>query len=391
MRIARLLLPLVGLGLFAPAALAADLVTITLDADSPRPVGTGLTASAGDRFLVHAQGTMRLLTFLPFHEGWFDPSGLGRYERAGQVLADSPFGAVVGTFTSLEDAFPVGDLASWSAQGNDQGQEFKVGLNMSADDQAAIQGSFRVHVLRFTDDEVAGATFDLDADSSRPLSTGIVAENTDQFFVVLAQGAARLIGGRPVLDGWFDPSGLGRLSRAGQIFSDMPYGCVLGTFTAPGSSYHLGDIATWPVQSADVGSDLELLLNMDADDQSALQGGFKVHVLRVDDVVVTAADNGRGDLPPDAAIASVESYPNPFNPLTTIRCQLPREQRIRVSVVNLAGEHLAELAAGQHSAGTHEFTWDGRDAQGRGVPSGTYLVRLQTEDGVSSRKLTLVR
>ncbi len=374
-----------------PSAVAADMVTVTLDASSPRPLGTGLIASDGDRFLVHAQGTMSRIPSLPYTEGWHDPSGLGRQGVAGQVIPDAPYGMVIGTFTTLENGFVVGDLASWDVQLADLGQEFQVGLNMSADNQATIDGSFKVHVLRFTEEEATSTTVAIAPDSPRPLGTGMVAENTDQYFILASHGAARVLPFRPVLEGWFDASGHGRLQRAGQVKENMPYGCVLGTYTGPAASFHVGDLAAWWVQPADVGDELQLVLNMSASDQSGMDGFFQVHVLRVDDVVVTAVDRGRDDLPASAAIASIDAYPNPFNPMTTIRCELPREQRITVSVVNLAGEQIGQLATGRHSAGTHTFTWDGRDRQGRELPSGTYLVRLETEEGVQAQKMTLVR
>ena len=372
-------------------AVAADMVTVTLDASSPRPLGTGLIASEGDRFLVHAQGTMSRIPFLPYTEGWYDPSGLGRQEVAGQVIPDAPYGMVIGTFTSLENGFVVGDLAGWDVQPVDQGQEFQVGLNMSEENQATIQGSFKVHVLRFTDEEATSTTVEIGPDSPRPLGTGMVAENTDQYFILASHGAGRVVPVPPVLQGWFDASGQGRLSRVGQLMENMPYGCVLGTYGSLTNSFYVGDLAAWWVQPNDVGDELLLGLNMSASDQAAMTGFFQIHVLRVDDVVVTAVDHGRDDLPASPTIASIDAYPNPFNPMTTIRCELPREQRITVSVVNLAGEHVDQLATGRHSAGTHTFGWDGRDRQGRELPSGTYLVRLQTEDGAQGRKLTLVR
>ena len=42
-------------------------------------------------------------------------------------------------------------------------------------------------------------------------------------------------------------------------------------------------------------------------------------------------------------------------------------------------------------SGEHMITWDGRDDSGRSVPSGTYVVRLQTKESVQGRKVMLVR
>ena len=53
--------------------------------------------------------------------------------------------------------------------------------------------------------------------------------------------------------------------------------------------------------------------------------------------------------------------------------------------------HVVELAAGRWAAGTHRVTWDGRDAAGRSVASGAYVVRLQAGQRVAVRKVLLAR
>jgi flagellar hook assembly protein FlgD len=49
------------------------------------------------------------------------------------------------------------------------------------------------------------------------------------------------------------------------------------------------------------------------------------------------------------------------------------------------------LADGLLNGGTHTLTWNGRDSQGHAMPSGTYIVRLETESGVEARKVMLLR
>lgn len=74
--------------------------------------------------------------------------------------------------------------------------------------------------------------------------------------------------------------------------------------------------------------------------------------------------------------------PNPMREVGgRIRLELPREQAVAVSVIDAAGRVVRELATGPLSAGSHSLGWDGRDAQGRVVPSGMYFVRAHAEDG----------
>jgi len=84
--------------------------------------------------------------------------------------------------------------------------------------------------------------------------------------------------------------------------------------------------------------------------------------------------------------------PNPFNPQTTVLFDLPRTMVVELAVYDLTGRLVRVLAADEvYSAGSHSVGWRGLDTQGRAMPSGTYLVRLQSEDGVQSRKVSLIR
>ena len=95
------------------------------------------------------------------------------------------------------------------------------------------------------------------------------------------------------------------------------------------------------------------------------------------------------DLP--AAVRLLGAHPNPFNPGTTVAFELDWPQTVRLDVYDLSGRRIASLAEGPHLAGRHEVRWDGRDARGREVGSGTYVARLQTGRGVQGKKLVLVR
>jgi hypothetical protein len=386
----RNLLSLLVLSLFAVPVLAAEIVTLTIDADSPRPLGTGLVAESGDRFLVLAEGAAKLPQWGPVTDGWFDPSGLGRLRRVGQILPDSHYGVLMGTFSVPTNSFMIGDIASWTTATNDIGDELMLILNMDDDDQASMQGAFKVHVVRYTESESVSESFVIDASSTNPVATGIFATDPDQIFLVVGQGAARLTSYGPTTDGWFDASGLGRLRRVGQIILDEPYGGLLGSFgPSLDNAFFVGDVASWRTQGADLDDELLLGLNMDADDLAAMSGSIVAHVLRVDGLTVTSAIEG--ETPDRDAILSVDTYPNPFNPMTTIRFQLAGRQMVRASIVNVAGEVVRTLAHGTFGPGQHELSWNGRDDAGRGQASGTYLLRLETDRGAQTRKLALIR
>lgn len=83
--------------------------------------------------------------------------------------------------------------------------------------------------------------------------------------------------------------------------------------------------------------------------------------------------------------------PNPFNPSTTIRYELPAAGDVRLTVHDVTGRLVATLADAPMAAGDHATVWDGRDSRGTDAPSGVYFARLRADAGTSSRKIVLVR
>jgi len=86
-----------------------------------------------------------------------------------------------------------------------------------------------------------------------------------------------------------------------------------------------------------------------------------------------------------------EAVPNPFNPATEIRCELPREALARLTIYDLGGRAVRRLLDGSRGAGPFSVRWDGCDDAGRALPSGVYFARLVADGRVSVGKLVLAR
>ncbi len=103
------------------------------------------------------------------------------------------------------------------------------------------------------------------------------------------------------------------------------------------------------------------------------------------DLAETAGSAIEKSLPREFVINAV--YPNPFNASTTITVNVPETSQLQVTVYNIAGQQVAELANGSLSAGTHDFTFDASQ-----LASGLYFVRAEMAGGVQQlRKLVLIR
>ncbi len=80
-----------------------------------------------------------------------------------------------------------------------------------------------------------------------------------------------------------------------------------------------------------------------------------------------------------------QNYPNPFNPSTTIRVNLDRPANVQMQIFNMNGQLVYNYGEKFRERGSIEYTWDGTDMNGSSVPSGVYLYRLTTSDGIQQR------
>ena len=126
---------------------------------------------------------------------------------------------------------------------------------------------------------------------------------------------------------------------------------------------------------------------------ASYQAGLAIAWQQCDDDV--AIEDDPEETTPDEEVPSaglqLAVHPNPFNPQTTISFLLERAEWAKVGVYELTGKRVVVLADRTFTVGEHSLLWNGRDVAGRSMPSGTYLVRLETEKSVQARKVMLLR
>ena len=108
---------------------------------------------------------------------------------------------------------------------------------------------------------------------------------------------------------------------------------------------------------------------------------------------VEEARGPRSRIPPrPAAYRLYPNYPNPFNPRTTIRFDLPEPSRATLRIYGVAGQLVRVLVDGEMmDATSHWIDWDGRDGGGQPVASGVYFYRLTAGRFTEARRLVLLR
>ncbi len=84
------------------------------------------------------------------------------------------------------------------------------------------------------------------------------------------------------------------------------------------------------------------------------------------------------------------AYPNPFNPVTTIRYGLPEASEVTIVVYDIMGREVIRWSR-QEPPGYRSLIWNGKDHSGRLVPSGIYLYRIVAASTESDRRFTTSR
>jgi hypothetical protein len=81
-----------------------------------------------------------------------------------------------------------------------------------------------------------------------------------------------------------------------------------------------------------------------------------------------------------------QNFPNPFNPSTIIRFELPEAIDVRLEVYDMLGRRVAQLVNERMIAGTHDVHFDASS-----LASGVYMYRLQTGGKVMNRQMILIK
>ncbi|NNE07139.1 MAG: hypothetical protein HKN20_01125, partial [Gemmatimonadetes bacterium] len=115
-----------------------------------------------------------------------------------------------------------------------------------------------------------------------------------------------------------------------------------------------------------------------------------VHYIRFATAITTGVAGHDGNAVPRGR-ARLVAAPNPFNPTTTIRFDRQAAGRVTLVIHDVAGRAVRTLHDAWLPAGAHQVQWDGRDGEGRAVPSGSYFARILAGGRAATSRLTLLR
>ncbi len=86
-----------------------------------------------------------------------------------------------------------------------------------------------------------------------------------------------------------------------------------------------------------------------------------------------------------------DNYPNPFNPITTIKYEIPNDGKVLLVIYNLLGQEVITLINNEQWAGKYSVRWNGTNQFGNQVSTGTYFYFLKTQNNQSVKKMLLLK
>jgi len=86
-----------------------------------------------------------------------------------------------------------------------------------------------------------------------------------------------------------------------------------------------------------------------------------------------------------------ENYPNPFNPTTTLRFDLPEVSDITLTIYNMLGQKVRTFNMNDTPAGFHSIKWNAINDYGDPVGAGVYLYQLRANQYLETRKMVLLK
>ena len=139
-------------------------------------------------------------------------------------------------------------------------------------------------------------------------------------------------------------------------------------------SFNIANKTTW------------VLINIESDEEYDLSGSGE---LIIAEVLNGFSLRKNSVLPHSYALH--QNFPNPFNPVTSLRYDLPEQSFITLTIYDLIGREIAQLVNTTQEAGFRSVQWDATDSFGKPVSAGIYLYKITTGEFVQTKKMVLVK
>ena len=87
----------------------------------------------------------------------------------------------------------------------------------------------------------------------------------------------------------------------------------------------------------------------------------------------------------------IMNYPNPFNPVTTLRYDLPEDAVVNITIYDMMGRQVKTLVNGSQTAGYKSIQWNATNNIGKPASAGLYLYTIQAGKFKQTKKMVLLK
>jgi len=103
------------------------------------------------------------------------------------------------------------------------------------------------------------------------------------------------------------------------------------------------------------------------------------------------ANVGIGKNTKPASFPILYNYPNPFNPVTHLRYNLPEDALVNITIYDMMGRQVSTLVSSQQTAGFKSVLWNATNDKGSPVSAGLYLYTIQARQFRQTKKMVLLK
>jgi len=86
-----------------------------------------------------------------------------------------------------------------------------------------------------------------------------------------------------------------------------------------------------------------------------------------------------------------QNHPNPFNPVTSLRYDLPEDGIVNITIYDMLGRIVKTLVNGSQTAGYKSIKWNATNDRNEPVSAGIYLYTIQAGEFRQTKKMVLLK
>ena len=120
-------------------------------------------------------------------------------------------------------------------------------------------------------------------------------------------------------------------------------------------------------------------------------GDFQIYFSKASLDSSTMKNNSTEKLTTPSNFKLFSAYPNPFNPFTTLRYDLPEDEFVNITIYDMLGNIINQLVNEDQNSGYKSIQWNATNNQGQSVSAGVYIYSIEAGDFRQTKKIILLK